>query len=129
MREGGISRVHSSALRADAEEFQFVVKIAKAGFFADFVFQLVDGAGSFDGLDAAAAGADEVVAVAAGDEQGEVGGAFMQAEAADDAMLGEALQEAENGGFVALVGESLRGGELGESHWASAFEKRVEQFL
>lgn len=51
---------------AGAEEFELVVEVLVAGFLADFVFELVDGAGGFDGIDFPAAGADEVVAVFSG---------------------------------------------------------------
>lgn len=38
----------------------------------------------------------------AGKEKGEVGGAFVEAEATDHAFFAEALKEAKDGGFVAL---------------------------
>lgn len=53
---------------AGAEEFEFVVEVLVAGLVADLFFEFVDGAGGLDGLDAAAAGADQVVLVAAGDK-------------------------------------------------------------
>ena len=62
----------------------------------------MDGAGGVDGIDAAAVGADEVIPVDAGKEKGEVGGAFVEAEATDHAFFAEALKEAKDGGFVAL---------------------------
>ena len=90
-----------------------MIEILESGFFANFVLELMDRAGGFDGLDAAAAGADQVVAVLSGHEQREIGGSLVQAQAADHAVLGEALEESENGGLVALVGESLGSGKLG----------------
>ncbi len=100
----------SSAVGAGSEEFEFVVEVLVAGFLADFVFEVVDGAGCFDGFDFSAAGADEVVAVCSGLDEGEVGGAFVEAEAADDAVGVEALEEAVDGGFVAEVDEAGGGG-------------------
>ena len=44
-----------------------MVKVNEAGFLADFFFEFVDGAGGVNGFDGAAVGADEVVAVLAGD--------------------------------------------------------------
>ena len=90
-----------------------MVEIPIAGFFADLGFELVDGAGGLDRLDVAAAGANQIVAVISRNEQGEIRGALMQAEAADHAVLGEPLEQAEYGGLVALVGEALGGGEFG----------------
>jgi hypothetical protein len=101
---------------AASEKFEFVVEVDKSGFLADLLFQLVDGAGGVDRFDAAAVGADEVVAVDAGDEEGEISGPFMKAEAADHAFVAETLEKAEDGGFVALLGEVTAGRELGESH-------------
>ena len=79
-----------------------MIEIPEAGFLADFILQMMDGAGGLDGLDAAATGADQVVAVAAGDEQGEIGGAFVEAEPSNDSVFRQALEQAEDGGFVAL---------------------------
>lgn len=92
---------------AGAEEFEFVVEAFVAGGFANFFFEFVDRAGGFDGVYFSAFGADEVVAVFPWFEKGEVSGALVEAEAADDAMIGESLEEAVDGGFIALVGEAL----------------------
>lgn len=54
------------AVRADAEKFQFVVKVPKPGFLTDFVFKLVDRTRRLDGLDAATDRANQVVAVFSG---------------------------------------------------------------
>ena len=59
---------------------QFVIKVAVAGFFTNFIFQLMDRAGGLDRLDASATGADEIVAVAAWNEQREISGALMKAQ-------------------------------------------------
>ena len=72
-----------SAFRADPEKFQFMVEILESGFFADFIFQLVNWAGGLNRLDAAAGGADKIIAVAAGKQQGEICGSLVKAEAAD----------------------------------------------
>ena len=63
-----------------------------AGFFANFVFELVNGTRSLDRFDFSASGANQVIAVYSGLKQGEIGGAFMEAEAADYSVFGEALQ-------------------------------------
>lgn len=90
-----------------------MIEILESGFFTNFVFQLMNRAGGFDRLDAATGGANQVVAVLSRNEKREIGGALVEAEAADHAVLGEALEQSENGGLVALVGEALGGGELG----------------
>ena len=100
-------RVNSRTFRTNAEELQLMIEILEAGFLADFVLELMDRAGSFDGLDAAATGADQVIAMLARNQQREVCGALVQAEAADDAVLSEPLEQAKNRGLVALVGEAL----------------------
>jgi hypothetical protein len=93
-----------------------MVEVYEAGFLADFFFEFVDRTGGIDGFDGAAVGADEVVAMLAGEEEGEVGGALVQAEAADHSFIAEALEEAEDGGLVTLLGEVSAGGEVGQSH-------------
>jgi len=118
--------VGGGAFWAGAEEFELVVEVLEAGFLADFFLELVDGAGGLDGLDAAAVGADEVVAVGAGDEEGEVGGALVEAEAADHALIGEALEEAEDGGLIAGLGEVSAAAEFGEGHGAVVGGEAVE---
>lgn len=106
-----------------------MVEILVACLLADLVFQIVDGAGGFYGFDFSAAGADEIVAVLSGLEECEVGGALVEAEAADDAVFREALEEAVDGGFVALVGKALRGGELGEGHGAVCLDEGGEKLF
>ena len=69
-----------------------MIQALVAGFFANFVFEFMNGAGGLDGFDFSAAGADQVIAVFSGLEQGEIGGAFVESEAADDAVFGEALE-------------------------------------
>ncbi len=93
-----------------------MVEIDEAGFLPDFFFEFVDGAGGVDGFDTAAVGADEVVAVLAGNEKGKVGGSFVESEATDHSFVTEALQEAEDGGFIALLREVAAGGEIGQGH-------------
>ncbi|MFT6595712.1 MAG: hypothetical protein ACJAT3_001689 [Akkermansiaceae bacterium] len=106
----------SGAFRAAAEEFEFVVEVDEAGFLANFFFEFMDRAGGIDGFDAVAVGADEVVAVLPRNQEGKIGGAFVETEAADHSFVAEALEEAEDGGFVTLMGEVAAGGEFGESH-------------
>ena len=66
-----------------------MIEILETGFLADFVLELMDRAGSFDGLDAAATSADQVVAMLARNQQREICGALVQAEAADHTVLSE----------------------------------------
>ena len=91
-----------------------MVEILEAGFLADLFLELMDGAGGGDGFDAAAVGADEVVAMDSGDEEGEVGCALVEAEAADHSFISEALEEAEDGGFITLLGHVPTGDEVVE---------------
>ena len=93
-----------------------MVEVNKAGFLADFLFKFMDGAGGVDGLDGAAIGADEVVAMLPGEEESEVGGALVKTEAADHSFFAETLNEAEDGGFVTLLGEVSAGGQIGQGH-------------
>lgn len=98
--------VSGTAGWAGSEEFEFVIEVAIACFIADLLFQFVDRARGLDSIDSAATGADEIIAVGSRDEQGEIGGPFMEAEAPDQAMASQALQQPEDGCFVALVDES-----------------------
>ena len=67
---------------AGAKELQFMVEIAVASGELDLFFKLVNRAGSLDGLDGSAVGADQVVAVFSGDDQGKVGSTLVQSKAA-----------------------------------------------
>ena len=67
--------------------------------------------------------------MAAGDQQGEVGGALVEPEAAQDAFVFKALQEPEYGCLVTLPGQQGRLRELGEGHGALASEQGGQQFL
>jgi len=69
-----------------------MVEFGEAGFLANLVLELVDGAGGIDGLDAPAVGADEVVPMLARDQEGEVGGSFVQAKPADHSLVTETLE-------------------------------------
>ena len=120
------SVVLPGARGAASEKLEFVVEANKSGFPADLLFQLVDGAGGLDGFDAAAVGADEVVAVDARNEEGEISGSFMKAKASDHAFVAEALEKAEDGGFIALFGEVTAGSELGQSHGPVVFGEAGE---
>lgn len=94
------------AIGADAEEFEFVVDVVEAGGFLEFAFEGVDWAGHIDFGDSAALGADEVVVVAVGEDEDEVGGAVVEAEASDDAVGFQLHEEPVDGGGVAVFGES-----------------------
>ncbi len=95
-----------------------MVEVNEACFLANFFFKLVDGAGGINRLYTAAVGADEVITVLPGDQEGEVGGPFMEAEAPDHAFITEALEKPENGGFVTLFREVPTRAKLGQSHGA-----------
>ena len=119
----------SRALRASSEEFELVVEVFITCGELDFFFQFMHRAGGVDGLDGAAIGADEVVAVLAGDDEGEVSGALVESEAAHDALVGEPVEEAVEGGLVAKGGEAGGFGELREIHGAARIEEGAEEFL
>ena len=106
-----------------------MVEVDEAGFLSDFLFQLVDRAGGVDGVDAAAVGADEVVAMDAWEEEGEVSRAFVEAEAADHPFFGESLEKAEDGRFVALFRKVPAGGEFGQRHGPVVVGKAGENGL
>ena len=40
-----------------------------------------------------------------GDDQGEVGSTLMQSKAAQDALIGQALQKSKYGGLITLIGQ------------------------
>jgi hypothetical protein len=58
--------------RADAEKLEFVVEVFVARFFADFFFQMMHRAGGFDRLDTTTFGANQVILMATGQQQGEI---------------------------------------------------------
>jgi len=93
------------ALWAGAKEFKFMVEIPVSGVLPDLLFQFVHRAGGIDGGDGAALGADQVVAVLAGKNEGKVGGTLVQPEATDDASVGQAMEEPVDGGLVTLGGK------------------------
>ena len=95
-----------------------MVEILKAGFLADLFLEFMNGAGGLDWLDAAALGANKVISMDARDEQGEVGGALVEAEAADHSFIGETLEETKDGGLIAGLGKVTTAGEFGEGHGA-----------
>lgn len=69
----------SSALGAEAVELEFVVKLAEACGRFDLFLQRFDRAGDVQALNAAALGANQVVIVMSGVDQGVVGTAVVQA--------------------------------------------------
>lgn len=117
----------SSAARAGAEELELVVEVFEARFLADFLFEFVDGAGSLDGGNRSAVGADQVIAMLARHEEGEVSGALVEAEAAHESFVGEFLEEAENRGLVAEVTQARGIGQLAESHRAVLLAQGVDE--
>jgi len=121
--------VCSGAFRADAEELEFVVEVLVAGLAADFVFELVDRTGRIDWVDGAALGADQVVAMLVGEDEGKVGGPFVQAETTDHAGIGEAMKKAINGGFVALGGKGSGFLQLGQGHRLISLEQSGKKDL
>lgn len=119
----------SRAIRTDSEELKFMIEVAEPRFLPDLILKLMDRAGGGDRLDAAATGANQIIAVLSRNQQCEIGGSLMQAQAPDHTMLGESLEQAENSGLVALVGKPLGGGEFGKGHRALAFQQGAEQLL
>lgn len=73
----------------------------------------MDGTGSIDGFDRTAVGADQIIAVLARKEKGEVSGTFMKAKAADHAFAAESLEKTKNCCLVALFGKVSAGGDFG----------------
>lgn len=87
-------------LWAAAKKLQFVVEVNESSFFTNLLLQFVDGARCLDGFDTAAFRANEIVTVHPGNQQGEVGGPFMEAKATNHALVAKTLEESENGCFV-----------------------------
>ena len=108
-------RFSSSALRAEAVEFELVVELGEAAGFFDVAFEGFDGAGDVEALDAAAFGADKVVVVVAFLDDRVVSTAVVQAESADDAALFELHEQAKDGGAVSAGFEFFRLGDVGEA--------------
>jgi len=125
----GINKESSGAGRAGTEEFEFVIEIFEASFLTDLVLKFVDGAGCFDGFDQSTLSADEVILVPTWSKKREVGGALVKAETADDAFFREALEKAEDGGLVALLGKTCGACEFAEGHGAFGFEEGGKKLL
>ena len=106
-----------------------MVESLEAGGGADFLLEPVDRTGGVDRGDRSALGADEVVAVLAGDDEGEVCGTFVKPEAPDDAFVGEAVEESVEGGLVAKGDEAGGFGEFREGHGAPGVKEAAEKFL
>lgn len=121
--------VKLGAFWASAEKLKLVIQPFVAGFFTDLVFKVMDGAGGFDRFDCSAAGADQIIAVFPRLEEGEIGGALVEAEPAEDSVLGEALEETVYRGLVALIGETRGCGKLGEGHWSVGLDQGCQQFF
>jgi len=80
-----------------------MIKISEACIFTDFILELMDRAGGIDWLDTPTTRTNQIVAVFVGQNQREVRGPFVQAEAADESVLGEALEQPENRRLIALI--------------------------
>lgn len=93
------------ALRAQAVELQLVVEFFKAGLLLDLFLQGLHRAGDVQPLNAAALRADEVVVVAAWEQQGVVGAAVMQSQTADEAQLLKLDEHAVHGRLVGTAGQ------------------------
>lgn len=106
-----------------------MVEIFVAGFFADFPFQLMDGAGGLNGLNAATLGADQVVLVASRYQQGEIGGALVKTKPADDANDRQSLQQTKHRGFVALVAQAFGMRKFTQSHGSLRIGKCDEKLF
>lgn len=108
------------ALRATTEKFEFVIEVHKSRFLSDFIFQLMGRTGGLNGLDASALGANQIVPVDAGEQEGEVSSSFVKSESANHSFFGESLKKAENRGLVTFLGKVAALGEFVESHRAVA---------
>ena len=117
------------SLRAGAKEFKFVVEVLVAGLGANFVFQIMDRAGGFNGIDGSAAGTDQVVTMLVREDEGKIGSTFMQTETTNNAGVVQAVEQAVDGGFVALGGEGAGFLKPGEGHRAVGLEQGAQENL
>lgn len=104
-----------------------MVEILEAGLVPDFLFEFVDGTGSVHGRYGATLGADEVILMLVGKDEGEVGSALVETETTDDSGVGKAVEEPIDGCLVALGGEALGLLKLGEGHRAGGLQQSVEE--
>jgi hypothetical protein len=100
----------SSALRADAVEFEFVIDAAIAVLLHDAFFERLDRAAEIEVLDFSTLCAHEVVVMMAWDDELEMRRALMQPEPPHQPGDFEFRHEAVNGGLV----EAVQSGCLGE---------------
>ena len=114
------------ATGTEAEEFEFVVKATVAGLLGDEAFEGLDGAANIERLDAAAAGADEIILMAAGKGHDVTGGALMEAEAAEQSLLLQFGEQAIDGGGIGPALQPTGGGDVGEGEGASGFGEDVD---
>ena len=117
------------ALWAGAKEFKFMIEILVSSVLADLIFQFVDRAGGIDGSNCAALGADQIIAVLAGKNEGKVGGAFVQSEATNNAGVGQAMEEPVDGGLVTLGGKRTRLLQSSQGHGTVGLEQGAEENL
>jgi hypothetical protein len=80
-----------------------MIEIPEACIFTDFILELMDRTGRFDWLDTPTTRTDQIVAVFVRQNQREVRGTLVQAEAAYETVLGEALEQPENRRLIALI--------------------------
>ena len=106
-----------------------MVEIPVSGVLPDLIFQFVDRAGGIDGSNCAALGADQVIAVLAGKNEGKVGGAFVQSEATDDAGVGQAMEEPVDGSLVTLGRKRARFLQSRQGHRTVCLEQGTEENL
>ena len=114
---------------AGAKEFQLMVEILIAGFFAYLILQGMNGAGGLDGLNGAALSAYEVILMSPWDEKGEISCSFMQPKSTDDALICKPLKESEDGGLVALIRKLWRLRQLIQGHGAIVLQQSSDELL
>jgi len=106
-----------------------MVEVFKSGFLADFIFKLMHRAGGLDRLDATTGSANEKVAMAVWQKQGEISGPLVEAKAADQAVLIETLEQTEDGRFIALINQPCRARQLGKCHRPRTFQQGGDEFF
>jgi len=93
------------ALWTQTVELQLMVELLKAGLFLDLLLQGFHRAGNVEPLNAAALRADEVVVMMSGLQEGVIGTAVMQTEAADETQFLQLDQHTIDGGLVSAAAE------------------------
>ena len=106
----------AGALGATAKELQFMVEVNESGFFPDFILKLMNRARSLNRFNAAAIGANEVVAMNARKQKSEIGGPLVKPQATNHPFFSQSLQKSEDGGLVTLFREMSALGEFIQGH-------------